>query len=59
VWTRLPEVFRFLSKLGIRKRTLLRMNDMLVARTPAQLPARLQPASPLASGSEQGLTGSA
>jgi hypothetical protein len=27
-----------MSKLGIRKRVLLQMNDLLVSRTPAQLP---------------------
>lgn len=38
LWARMPDLFRFMSKLGVRKKILLRMNDLLVSRTPQQLP---------------------
>lgn len=38
LWARMPQLFRFMSKLGMRKKILLRINDLLVSRTPAQLP---------------------
>lgn len=38
LWARMPELFRLMSKLGVRKKILLRINDLLVSRTPAQLP---------------------
>ena len=45
VWARLPELFRFMSRLGIRKKHLMRINDLLVSRTPAQLPLGIQRAT--------------
>jgi radical SAM superfamily enzyme YgiQ (UPF0313 family) len=38
LWSKMPQFFRFMSKLGVRKKVLMRMNDILVSRTPAQLP---------------------
>jgi radical SAM superfamily enzyme YgiQ (UPF0313 family) len=38
LWARLPQMFRFMSKMGVRKKVLLKMSDMLISRTPAQLP---------------------
>jgi len=38
LWARMPELFRFMSRLGVRKKILLRINELLVSRTPAQLP---------------------
>jgi hypothetical protein len=31
-------MFRFMNKMGVRKKVLMKMNDLLVSRTPAQLP---------------------
>ncbi len=38
LWSKMPQLFRFMSKLGVRKKVLMRINDLLVSRTPAQLP---------------------
>jgi len=38
LWAKLPQMFRFMSKLGVRKRVLLKINDLLISRTPSQLP---------------------
>ncbi|MSP60835.1 MAG: radical SAM protein [Myxococcales bacterium] len=38
LWARMPDLFRFMSRLGVRKKILMRMNDLLVSRTPSQLP---------------------
>lgn len=48
LWARMPELFRFMSKLGVRKKILLRMNDLLVSRTPQQLPIPSGHAGPYA-----------
>jgi radical SAM superfamily enzyme YgiQ (UPF0313 family) len=38
LWSKLPQIFRFMGKMGVRKKVLLKMNDLLISRTPAQLP---------------------
>jgi radical SAM superfamily enzyme YgiQ (UPF0313 family) len=38
LWAKLPQMFRFMNKMGVRKKVLMKMNDLLVSRTPAQLP---------------------
>jgi radical SAM superfamily enzyme YgiQ (UPF0313 family) len=38
LWSKMPQLFRFMSKLGVRKKVLMKINDLLVSRTPAQLP---------------------
>jgi radical SAM superfamily enzyme YgiQ (UPF0313 family) len=39
LWAKMPQLFRFMSKLGVRKKVLMRINDLLVSRTPSQLSA--------------------
>ena len=38
LWSKMPGLFRFMSKMGVRKKVLMKINDLLVSRTPAQLP---------------------
>ncbi len=45
LWSKMPGLFRFMSKMGIRKKILLRMNDLLVSRTPQQLPMAMSAAA--------------